>query len=402
MGTGKNRFVRAFCLDPRQARSDLTRVSNWLNCLGATLVAGSTLLQCGGPFSGSVEDDLALLLLDSSTSTTVATASPVNSVQTGLVDLSSGANFSNVALTSVDMTNTFVVCSFRAAQSLPQFLPHCILNSSTNLLVRYLGACCNNVQVVYYVVEFASGATVQRGEQNGIAGATQNIALSTVDPAKSFAIIQAQSTDNVNNIDEQLTFTADINGPTNLLLTRNETGATPNVAWQVVQLDGATVQAGSTTISVGVTSANPAITTVDVSKSFLILSNRGAAASNGNDVQMVVRGRLGTSSSALNRGDATNSVDLHYYVVTLDGTSAVQQGTETTPMTSTAILNGTPGSTFDSTRSFPITSSSISAPTQDREQGDFTNQFSGGQLTMTRINTAVNVSVDWQIVELAQ
>ncbi|MCP5481479.1 MAG: hypothetical protein H7A21_08615 [Spirochaetales bacterium] len=373
---------------------------NHIQFLCAALLSGS-LLHCGGGFPGATTDNLAVLLLTSSSSATAATASPVNSVQTGLVDLSSGANFSNVTLTSVDMTKTFVVCSFRAAQSLPQFMPHCILNSPTNLLVRYLGACCNNVQVVYYVVEFASGASVQRGEQNGIAGLTQNIALSTVDTTKSFAIIQAQSTDNVNNIDEQLTFTADINGPTNLLLTRNEAGATPNVAWQVVQLDGATVQSGSTTIS-GVTSASPAITTVDVSKSFLILSNRGAAASNGNDTQMVVRGRLSTTSIALNRGDATNSVHVHYYVVTLDGSSSVQHGTETTPMTSTAVLTGIPGSSFDTTRSFPATSSSIIAPTADREQGDFTNVFSGGQLTMTRINTAVNASVDWQIVELAQ
>ncbi|MCB1316544.1 MAG: hypothetical protein KDK27_11350 [Leptospiraceae bacterium] len=365
----------------------------------ATAISTANCIQA---FPNDSDDLLSLLTaLSSANNGSSISASPVNQVQSGLANLSA-TNSTNVTISTVDTSKAFSVCNFRTDIPQPQYVPICQLTSPTQLQISYQGACCTaNVMVSWYVVEFSSGVSVQRGLQTIPGGtASQNIGLSTVNTGKTFALIEANANSTATNFDEQMTFTADINGSTNLLLTRNETGLPPQVAWQVIQMDGATVQAGATSIT-GVTSGSAALSSINVSKAFVVLSVAGAASNNGNDAAQMVRARLSSNNLALNRGAAGGAVDIHYYVVELDGNSNVQQGLTATPMASTLNMSASPGSSFNNLTAFPFITTTIDNAAQQFDKASYTVEFSGNQLNLNRAGNGVTSSVEWQVIELS-
>ena len=85
---------------------------------------------------GATGSYLSLLLLQRP-----ASYNPVNQIQGGLITMSS-AN-TPVAVNSVDMSRSMVLCYFRTTQSDPASVPTCELTSSTQIVVQTGGSSVN-------------------------------------------------------------------------------------------------------------------------------------------------------------------------------------------------------------------------------------------------------------------
>src|SRR5262245_23066773 len=128
-----------------------------------------------------------------------AHAAIVDSVTSGTAALPNSATPTQVALTGVDITKAFVLCSIGTDNAMPdQALYTCDLNNGgTGGAARLTITPTTNpgnttTRVQYYVVEFAAGVSVRRGITvfNGTSGTglTQTPTLTAVDCTKSWVL----------------------------------------------------------------------------------------------------------------------------------------------------------------------------------------------------------------------
>ncbi|MGH8003788.1 MAG: hypothetical protein ACRECJ_03585, partial [Limisphaerales bacterium] len=263
-----------------------------------------------------------------------AEAASIKSVQRGQATFASGQNTLPVTLTAVDPTRTIVwggidwgggrINSSNANSNRVGFQ----LSNATTLNLQRLGSPTQTTVVDWQAIEFNSGVSVQRRDTTfGIAEATVNIPISAVNLSESFVLVSVATGAGAQNADEEWTVRAHLTSSTNLELTRTQSGTAITVYWQVVTITGASVQRGLTSIGAGASSAAAAITSVNTSTSFLLFTQRAAAASNGVESEYMVRGQI-TAPISLNfdRISTTNSVDIAWQVITLNDGSSVQAG----------------------------------------------------------------------------
>jgi hypothetical protein len=372
-------------------------------------------------------------------------AAIVKSVTSGTASLPNSVAATQVALTGVDITKAFVLCSTRTANTTPDVaLYTCDLNTggaggAARLTITPSAAPGNaTTRVQYYVVEFDAGVSVQRGTTtfNGTSGAglTQTPAISSVDCSKSFVLTSVRSVNTNNNRDEQWKIRATLGSAatpcttttTSLELARIE-GAAENVtvAWQVVTYEGASVQRGTsciggaaascTTNAGGTSGLSNRITlgtAVDTSKSFIVATSTAGSAIAGVEGEHLMRAEFvstGTSVTGIqfarSQTVTTNNHQLliSYEVVTLTDGSTVQTGTGTitgTNATGTATLT-----TVDTTRTavFFSVSGGDSGSAARLDDTSLTGTLngsdgaSGSSITFTRLNTTNvgTVSAAW-------
>ncbi|MBI5867790.1 MAG: hypothetical protein HZB43_05815 [candidate division Zixibacteria bacterium] len=262
-------------------------------------------------------------------------AAVIKSVQRGTATFTSGANTLPVTLTTVDATKTIVWGGIQwgggrnssANANSTRFGYQ--LASGTTLNLQRLGSPAITTAANWEAVEFLSGVSVQRGTAAfSTAATTVNVTITSANLAESFVLVSVAANSASGTIDEQWTVRAQLTTSTNLALTRNESGIALDVYWQVVSYTGASVQRGLTTIASGASSATATITSVNLAKSFLVMSGRGAAATNGIEAQYSVRGRITTATQlTFDRISTTNTADVAWEVVTLTDASTVQSGT---------------------------------------------------------------------------
>jgi hypothetical protein len=323
----------------------------------------------------------------------IAHAAILNAVTSGTASLPNSATPTQIALTGVDITKAFVLCSIRTEASTGDAaLFTCDLNNggtggAARLTITPSTAPGNTTtRVQYYVAEFDAGVSVQRGTAT-FSGTSLTPAatptLSAVDCTKSFALTSVRSTDTRAARDEIWMIRALLGTgaspctsgtTTSLELTRNEgqSSTTVTVAWQVVTFEGASVQRGTSCI--GGSAATPACplatgatngqsnrvtlgTAVDTSKSFILVTGKGGSAIAGVEGEYKFRGEFLTSGTSVTGVQFARSVtatgnnhqlDIGWEVVALSDGSAVQNGTSTftfTAASATATLN-----TVDTTR----------------------------------------------------
>jgi hypothetical protein len=267
---------------------------------------------------------------------TLEAATTVKNVQSGSIAMNPATR--NVALTAVDMGRTFVLCHNRTEDGDdPDQRVTCDLTSATNLQIRSEDPDNDNI-VQWHVVEFTSGIAVQRGlatiprNQPGGAPFNLNVALTPVDPTRSFVLISERFDEGNAGRDEIWTIRARLSSPTNLELSRNREGGADDVlvAWQVIQMQDATVQSGTTAITNNNTFVSVPITAVDTSKTFVVFTRRAENGINGREGRYQVRGEL-TNATTLTFTRAGNSddVDIAWFAVTLNDGTTVQRGTTT-------------------------------------------------------------------------
>ena len=234
-----------------------------------------------------------------------AEAASIKNVQRGTVTFTSGANRMAVTLSlAVDPSKTIVWGGishgggrFSTAGANATRIAF-DLESSTTLALERLGSPANSPVVEWQAVEFDSGVSVQRGLRSmTTAETTVNVTIpSSVDLNKSFVLVSVAPNSAGVNVDERWTIRSRLTTSTNLELSRNESGTAVDVYWQVIEMQGASVQRGLTTIPSSSAAATAAISSVDTSKSFLILSSKAAAAVNGIESQYAFRGTITNST----------------------------------------------------------------------------------------------------------
>lgn len=328
---------------------------------------------------------LALMLTGTAagSSATSTSNNPVNQIQSGLINMTSATT--NVVVNSVDTSKSMAFCYFRTTASEPACVPTCELVSPTQLTVQ-TGGNSTNYFAQWYLIEFGAGALIQRGNFTFTTGVnTTNITLgSSIDTSRSFVLLTARMPSTDHTLDAERLIRATLTGPTTLTLTRNANSAINVTAhWQVVQLQDAGVQSGTTTIGVGSTSANVGISSVDTSKSFLFFTTAAPAAVGGFEEAYAVRGRYSAANTlTFARGTGTSSVDISYFAVQMNDASSTQSGTLATssfasPNTAT-VMDATISSVNSATAVAVISNSVVNSgggQQSDLDSGSFVPQI---------------------------
>jgi hypothetical protein len=209
--------------------------------------------------------------------------------------------------------------------------------SATNTVTFQRLATADPVSVQWYVAEFASGVTVQRGTTNLTAcGATCDVTLPTaVDAGRSFAIV-SQRKDGVT-FDSNDFVRARVTGPTTLALRTALVGGTDVVEWQVVEYEAASVQSGSLSLAYDETSkavslATPAAT----SKSWLLYTYSCGPSGGCTTVEngsKLVRGLVTNATTltfdrSIPSPTTTDVIDIDWQLVTFGDATWVQHGSQ--------------------------------------------------------------------------
>ena len=132
-----------------------------------------------------------------------ARAAQLISVQSGTTTMTQGGGASqtvNVAITSVDTTRSILFFNLRGDSTEPRNgQVRGQLTSATN--IQFLreddNASASAITIEWYVAEFASGVSVQRGTFTSVLDSAAGVTITAVDPATSFVMISgsAPSTD---------------------------------------------------------------------------------------------------------------------------------------------------------------------------------------------------------------
>src|SRR3989338_3343497 len=279
-----------------------------------------------------------------------AQAAQIKRVIRGQAAVLSTDAVTTVALgTSVEMNKSFILTTTSTAENDPQIalITPSFDDSSTLLLQRGLDGTAATVE--YMVVEFASGVTVQRGATT-FSGTTLNKTITlpaTFNSGKSFPLISSNcGTRTMTAEEERVTFTAQLSGTNQLILDRNESGATSRVDYQVVSFDDdVEVNSGAVTIA----SSQPAATVDNVGAGSdneamytrsLLLFTRRASNVGGIESHYEVRGEASAGTNAnttkLTFTRATNSadtVDIYWYLVEFKDNTFVDRLSVTNPLT---------------------------------------------------------------------
>ena len=359
--------------------------------------------------------NLAIALLSSCLAYgfTVAQAAVTKSVQRGTATFASGQNTLPVTLTAVDTTKTIVWGGInwgggRNSSSDPRDTRVGFqLADSTTLNLQRLGSPTQGTVVEWQAIEFASGASVQRGTTSfATTNATLNVPITAVNLSESFVLVSvatAQSGNPGRSTDERWTIRARLTSTTNLELSRNETGTAITVYWQVVSLSGASVQRGLTSIAAGAASATATISSVNLTNTFLLLTQQGAGASNGIESEYMVRGRITSDTQlTIDRISTTNSVDIAWEVVSFTDGSSVQSGS--IPVAS-ANFSGTATLTNISlarSASFINVRGGTGTATTSLDETAFTHSLiNSTTLAVTRGGTGTTADVSWFVIQFA-
>lgn len=322
-------------------------------------------------------------------------------VQTGLT--STTATSTIVSITTVDMSKSFVMCYFTASSSQIRNVPTCQLTASNQVTIAKGGGSVS-LNVRHYVMEFASGISVQRGSSNLITTAnTGNVTLSTaVDLSKSFVIAYARTSTTGTTNDEQRLIKAKLTSPTNLQFTRSESGAALDIEWQVVQLDGAQVQSGTAIIGNGNTSTIAPLGAFDSDSAFLIF-NFAAGNVAGVESNYLINGNISSTTSLTFTRQGTNQqLDIAYYLVEMVNGPNIQRGTinvNSTSISATASLSPVINTLF----TMPIINFNLSsADSGSIDSGYFRPELTASNLLTVHRNKHENrtCTVDWYTIEL--
>jgi hypothetical protein len=347
----------------------------------------------------------------------VSEAAGIKSVQRGTVTFTSGAN--RMAVTSpafqpVEPSKTIVWGGIvhgggRVSGANPNASRIAFeLESGTTLALERLGSPTSTPVVEWQAVEFATGVSVQRGVRSlTTTETTVNVPIPTnVNINKSFVLISVAPNMTGQGNDERWTIRAQLTGANNLELFRADSGIAVDVYWQVVEIQGASVQRGLTTFPANVNTASTNIpASVDLSKSFLIMSFAGGAGINGIETRYMVRGALTNGNTlTFNRVASSNhAVNLAWEVVTMNDGTTVQSGSRSTVAGSDTLLDQTIGF-VDLSRAFVYLSvqGGASGATNSLDDVSWTGALTSQ--TNLRLQRGVGGSqgtVNWQVVQFA-
>lgn len=228
----------------------------------------------------------------------------------------------------LDTGKAFMVFGVKGDDASPEFgcIRGQITNTTTLTFTRKTAAASPAITIRWYVAEFTSGVSVQRGtEAMSDPSMPHDITISSVDTSKAFPIISYERNGSTYAEDDYTK--AKITSSTNLQLNAQDT-YTSDVDWQVVEFtSGADVQTGDITFTTSETSdtgtLSPAIVTAN---SFLVYSYDTSA---GLIDDRAIRGQItDTTTVTFDRVGQASTMNLTWYLIELTGGGSVQHGSE--------------------------------------------------------------------------
>ena len=325
----------------------------------------------------------------------------VKSVQNGTLTVAAATT--NVIINSVDTTQAFVNCYFRTTASAPNQVPTCRLTNATYLNVTTGGATANTI-VSWYVVEFVSGASIQRGETFwGTGTASQNITITSVNLSATFVTLHSRASTTTTTIDEQRVSRANLTNSTNLYIRRGETGIASVNVWQVIELNNVSVQSGDTKIIDGTRTAAAVINAVNLSNTFLVFSREAEPTANGFEPEYYVEGNFSNTTGILFKKEGNNNnSNISWFAVSVIG--ATVQATTHLAATTQLNLYNTTLKTINFSNTAPFISTTVNGTSSDQDSGNFWYRFDNATAInfsrMSTQNVRSNVSafiVQWPI-----
>ncbi len=257
----------------------------------------------------------------------------VKSVQTGTATMTTQATL-NVPITAVNLAQSILFFNVQEDNVDPSNgQVRGQLTSSTNIQFNRTGT-TTTITIKWYVAEFLSGVSVQRGT-TAVTTVPMNIPITAVNLGRTFVLASWQKPGATYGNDDFLR--ARLTSTTNLELTHDTVGASLDgtADWQVVSMTGASVQSGDVTFPTADASKTVTVTTVDTAKTFLLATWNSDA--NGIGANFI-RGRI-TSPTQLtfDRGATGSTINLTWFLVTLNDGSTVQSGNASFSSTTTTL-----------------------------------------------------------------
>ncbi len=264
-------------------------------------------------------------------------AARLNSVQSGSVTFATTDTTKTATITAVVLSKSFVVFGVSLDENTPNGGSITAqLTATTTVTFQRQGTATNSLTVHWYVAEFTSGVTVQRGSVTSPL-ASENVTLTAVDTARSFPLVSNSSSG--MTYDDNDFVRAEITTSTNLLLTMDNGGETGDVIeWQVVEYLDAEVQTGNLSFLTTDSSKTDTITSVDTSKSWLIFNYKTAGGTTANIGQRLVRGVITNSTTlTFDRSNTGQTLDLTYYLIEFEDATTVAKGQHTFGTSDTSV-----------------------------------------------------------------
>ena len=244
--------------------------------------------------------------------------------------------------TRVDPTKAFLVFSVSEASTQPADAQVSGVLTATAVTFQHITGTTGSATIKYYVAEFWSGVSVQRGSADLTVGSPVNVTLSpAVNAAKSFPLISYQVTG--TDFDSNDLVRAKITSATSLQLSyAGPAAAAPQVLeWQVVEYQDAKVQTGDVTFLTTDPSKTVSLaSSVNTAKSWLIFNYEcDAAGCPGPDANIgnkMVRGVItNTNTLTFDRNNTGKGLILTWYLVEFTDDTTVQSGSQNFAATDT-------------------------------------------------------------------
>ena len=340
-----------------------------------------------------------------------AGAAVLKNVQTGTVTMNPATQ--TVAITSVNTAKTFVICQSDTGgnNNDSTLRVTCELTNSTTVTITASVALAAQT-VRWYVVEFLSGVTVQRGLTSLGASLTVAVPISAVNLAKTFALISERINDANTKRDERWTTTAALTSTTNLQLTRTDAASATSIAWQVIQIESAAVQSGLATIAQNATTATATLSpAVDTTRTFLVFTRSAGTAVQGVERYYQATGEITNATTltftrAFQNNTNNTQVNAAWFAVRMTDGTSVQRGLVGPSGTggASATMNATLAAAIVTNRSIPIISVSGDAASNKDTNLDDTSWNAAftttTNLQFTRVaGNSSNATVAWQAVQ---
>jgi hypothetical protein len=341
----------------------------------------------------------------------------LGSVQTGTATSTANGTLT-VSITEVDPSKSFLIFTSRHDSDRPVgSMIRGRLNAAGNA-VEFVRVTNESTPVPmsirWYVMEYACGVSVQRGEVAQSA-TTVNVPIASVGSTAQAFVLWSKtpnSGDGAWGSDDPLL--ADLTSPTNLQFRVDSANAAHTIAWQVVAFTHpsyASVQRGTTSITGSSLSATVDLPTpVDVDRTFVLVDYRSSGG--GADIgSRMLRARLVDSTTIVIDRSVSGSPDhieeIVWQAVELRDGSRVQHGSEAFASGTTQRVVGIDPIDVDRSAAFgSVQAGSGQNMGRSPYVGDdivgvsnFTADLTADTLTLTRDNTAASADVGWFVVE---
>lgn len=340
---------------------------------------------------------------------------PSATVQSGTAT-NSASGTQTVTISSVDPAKAFLIFSTRHNSNRPvgSVLGGQIASATTIEFHRNTNeGPPSDIDIQWYVVEYACGVNVQRGSVSQSSTAV-NVAISAVAATDQAFVTYSKSaatTDTTWGSNEWVL--ADLTSTTNLQFRSNQANSAHTIYWQVVEFTDPSrisVQRGTTTIPTASNSTTVTLpTSVDTTASFVLVSIRTDVSNTYIDETMLRSRLLSSTSLQLSRGFADNGpTEIGWQVIELNDRSTVQHGqatmsggdgSDTVTISSVDLGRAT---AFSGSQNGGGQNGGLQSYFDDDIIGDGSATFgfaSSTQLSIQRNSTQDTGSFGWQVVE---